>query len=141
MAARILLVDDDTDDRDIFCEALNDVAPAITCDYALNGKEALLYLAQLLGNHESLPETFFLDINLPVINGWQCLTVLKQTEALRQIPVIMYSTSSYDRDRQMAKELGALAFLSKPSDFEELKCILTNIVSHLQDGTITQLHL
>lgn len=138
MAVRILLVDDDIDDRDIFCEAINEIAPIVACDYATNGKDALVQLASA---QPALPDLIFLDINLPVINGWQCLSTLKQTESLRRIPVIMYSTSSYDRDKQMAKELGALTFLSKPSDFEELKSILTKVAEHLQAGTISLLHL
>lgn len=118
MFKTILLVDDDADDTDLFREALGEINEAITCYNAIDGQEAL---NKLLDRQITQPDIIFLDINMPGMNGWQCLTYLKGHERFRQIPVIMYSTSSAKRDRDIANDLGALGFLTKPSDYKELK--------------------
>ena len=89
---KFLIVDDDSDDRDFFCEALGEVMPDSGCYTAINGRRAL----KALENKEiDLPDLIFLDINMPVMNGWQLLTKLKETESYGTIPVIIYSTSHY----------------------------------------------
>jgi CheY-like chemotaxis protein len=88
---RFLLIDDDTDDWELFSEALAAVDPIIVCHHATGGADAF----NRLRNREfSTPDIIFLDINMPVMDGWQFLTQLKSEEALRHIPVIIYSTSS-----------------------------------------------
>src|SRR5207302_9453827 len=104
MVKRFLLVDDDTDDRELFSEALVSVDPVIICDLAADAEEAL----KKLDKKEGPPDLIFLDINLPVMTGWQFLSNLKSTEAYKDIPVIMYSTSNNQRDKDIAKDLGAL---------------------------------
>ncbi len=121
-----LLADDDEDDKTLFCEALAEVDPVIKCLTAADGREALTILS---GSSAARPGIIFLDINMPVMDGWQCLGHLKGDKDLKDIPVIMYSTSSYQRDIDLALESGALCFLTKPSDYRELRSILRLIVS------------
>ncbi|MBS1601903.1 MAG: response regulator [Bacteroidetes bacterium] len=125
MVKRFLLIDDDNDDRELFAEALSMVEPAIICDHAADAEEGYAWLQQ---NTEQ-PDLIFLDINLPVMNGWQLLTRLKES-AMKHIPVIMYSTSSNLKDIRTAKELGALCFITKPHAFRILKGILNTVVEH-----------
>jgi CheY-like chemotaxis protein len=73
MVKRFLLIDDDSDDRELFSEALSMVEPAIICDQATDGEEGLAWLQQ---NKEE-PDLIFLDINMPILNGWQLLSLLK----------------------------------------------------------------
>jgi CheY-like chemotaxis protein len=68
------------------------------------------------------------DISMPVFNGLQCLACFKKDEQLRGLPVIMYSTSSQEGEIKIARELGALAFITKPNDFRLLKRILTLVL-------------
>jgi CheY-like chemotaxis protein len=136
MSRRILLIDDDSDDRTLFREALEMVAPSITCDCAADSKEAFL---SLQSGKNGLPAVIFLDINLPVISGWQCLSMLKNDQTLRHIPVIIYSTSSHERDKKIAKEFGALTFFTKPHNFEVLKKQLAIIIDHIEHNTIAAL--
>jgi CheY-like chemotaxis protein len=127
MVKRFLLIDDDTDDRELFSEALAAVNPIIVCDLAADAEEAFIKL----NIERDMPDMIFLDINLPVMTGWQFLTNLKQTAAYKDIPVIMYSTSNNQRDKDIAKDLGALCLITKPSAFKKLKSTLDTIISHM----------
>jgi CheY-like chemotaxis protein len=127
MVKRFLLVDDDTDDRELFCEALAAINPIIVCDVAADAQEAL----EKLYKREETPDMIFLDINLPITTGWQFLTNLKKTAAYKDIPVIMYSTSNNQRDRDIAKDLGALCFITKPNAFKKLKSTLDIVVTYM----------
>ena len=138
MSAKILLIDDDADDRELFCEALEDVATDVVCHTVPNGHEAFL---QLDRKEAATPDLIFLDINMPVMNGWQCLEVLKDHDSYKHIPVIMYSTSSYPEDIHRAWQLGALCFFSKPADYEQLKASMRVVVFHLINDTLQSLGL
>ena len=121
-----LLADDDADDKTLFCEALSEIDPAIVCHTASDGKEALAILSE---KQIKKPNIIFLDINMPVMDGWQCLGKIKQDNYNKDIPVIMYSTSSYQRDIELALEGGAFCFFTKPSDYRELRNILRLIAT------------
>ncbi|CAN5481984.1 response regulator [soil metagenome] len=118
MVKRILLIDDDKEDAELFEDALGEVDKTASFVYMDNPREALDQLTQL---HIQLPDMIFLDINMPSISGWECLKELKKHDTLKEIPVIMYSTSSYQREGKIALERGATAFMTKPYDFIELK--------------------
>lgn len=132
-----LVIDDDGDDRELFSEALASVDPEIGCYFAEDAEEALKKLDD--GEFDG-PHVVFLDINLPGMSGWQCLTELKKHDKHRHIPVIMYSTSSHQRDREIAGDLGAVCFVTKPSDFKKLREILKEIVLHTKHGTLSHLN-
>lgn len=121
-----LLADDDADDKTLFCEALSEIDPSIVCHTAADGKEALEILAE---KQIKKPSLIFLDINMPVMDGWQCLGKIKENRDSKDIPVIMYSTSSYQRDIELALENGAFCFFTKPSDYRELRNILKLIAT------------
>lgn len=122
-----LLADDDADDKTLFCEALAEIDPGIICHTAADGKEALAILSK---DEARKPDIIFLDINMPIMDGWQCLGKLKSDANHRSIPVFMYSTSSYQRDIELALESGAFCFFTKPSDYRELRKILRLIATH-----------
>ncbi len=128
-----LLADDDRDDTELFREALEKIDPLIVCYCVTSGKQVL----EILENKEfERPQIIFLDINMPGMNGWKCLTELKTNERYKDIPVIMYSTSSHKRDANIAIDLGALCFFSKPSDFVELKDVLKVIAANLNENLL-----
>src|ERR1700722_2925940 len=128
----IYLIDDDIDDIELFRDALEEVAPSVSFQYANDGHEAVRSLTE---QKSSLPDLVFLDISMPVFNGLQCLASFKKDEQLRDLPVIMYSTSSQESEIRKACELGALAFVTKPNDFRLLKRILTLVL----DAPVAQL--
>jgi CheY-like chemotaxis protein len=130
MAKKILLIDDDSDDRVLFSEAMHEVSPEAICLTEADGRKAL---SDLYDSSEELPDVIFLDINMPRISGWECLDKIKSEESTRDIPVIMFSTSSHQKDIERACRCGAACLLTKPADYEELKESLVNIVSTLHE--------
>ena len=128
MIKEILLVDDDLDDVGLFQEALNEVDPLINFHSASNGAKALEFLRSM---QAAAIDLIFLDINMPEVNGWQCLTELKSSPALKQIPVIMYSTSASKKDEQKASGLGAIGIYQKPERFQALKDLLKTLLKDL----------
>lgn len=125
MISCVLLIDDDKDDRELFSEAVASIDKRIICICCEKAEDAIRILEK---KELKIPEVIFLDINLPEMSGWQCLTYLKSSPALKQIPVIMYSTSSHLRDKQIAKDLGAARFITKPDNFLNLKSTLNSLL-------------
>jgi len=126
----LLLADDDIDDTEMFCEALAVVDENIICHCAKNGSEAL----KILNDLNEKPELIFLDLNMPVMSGWDCLKIIKKDQRFQEIPVIMISTSSHQKDIDTASELGAICYFVKPNSFTDLKNILEEIISNLGKG-------
>ena len=114
---KVFIIDDDEDDRELFCEVVSDISDSIKCVSAINGQEAL----HALQSSNPLPDFIFLDLNLPRMSGTQCLAELKKMERVSSIPVIIYSTSKSEEDREKTKELGSVYFLTKPSSMVELR--------------------
>jgi CheY-like chemotaxis protein len=128
MVKKFLLVDDDVDDTGLFREALHEIDPGIICYVDHNGRAAL---DKLKRNEYLRPDIIFIDINMPGMNGWQCLEELKKDLRFRDVPVIMYSTSSYIGDAEKAIDQGALCFFTKPSDYNLLRDILKTIADNI----------
>jgi CheY-like chemotaxis protein len=131
MTQKIMLIDDDSDDQELFCEAILDIDSSIEAVTAVSATEAF----EKLVDDRVLPAVIFLDINMPVISGWECLKRIKQNPQLSSIPVIMYSTSPHDREKETAQRLGAWGLVTKPSDFETLKLTFKEIIEHLARAT------
>ena len=126
MGRVVFIVDDDSDDREFFCEALHEIDENITCVCAGNGNEAIEMLNQ---PQLVLPDYIFLDLNMPRLSGKQCLTIIKKMERLSQVPVIIFSTTRQFHEAEEAKQLGATLFLTKPSSYTELKKNLSLILA------------
>jgi CheY-like chemotaxis protein len=121
----VLIIDDDTEDRELFLEALKEVDGNIKGISAQDGKEAMRLLESEL---VILPDFIFLDINMPVMNGKECLIKIKDHRKLKAIPVVMYSTTSDTNEIKDFYRLGAHDFLIKPSNFRNLVEALESIV-------------
>ncbi len=113
----ILIVDDDEDDKEMLIEAVMEIDTSVNCTEASNGYDAF----QFLKKETTLPNFIFLDLNMPRMNGWQFLELLKKNEKLTSIPVIIYTTSKFLEDKEEAKRLGALSYITKPNSITELR--------------------
>ncbi len=116
----ILLIDDDEDDQEIFITAANTLSHNIKCTAIFDAAVAL----EKLSGKSIIPDVIFLDLNMPVMNGQQFLLEIKKRESLRDIPVIIFSTSSQPKTIDTMKKLGAHDFITKPGLFDELVTIL-----------------
>lgn len=121
------IADDDQDDLELFIKALKEIDDTCLCITAFNGEDALRKLENDKNQH---PDIIFLDLNMPKINGRQCLKEIKLNETLRHIPVIIYSTSAEKKDIDETTHLGAVFFMQKPNRFIELRNALSQIISH-----------
>lgn len=114
----LLLADDDRDDCSFFQEALEEL-PLTTNLRIVNDGVQLMDLLNSPGF--DLPDVLFLDLNMPRKSWFDCLKEIKQNEKLKQIPIIVFSTS-FDKEYVIALHvLGANYFMQKPPEFEGLK--------------------
>ena len=121
----ILIIDDDPQNCELFYKAVREVGSDFQCARAADGKEGL----SLLQNDPiKLRDFIFLDINMPAMNGKECLMQIKQHDKLRSIPVIMYSTTSNANEIGSYRKLGAHDFLIKPHNFNRLVEALRSII-------------
>lgn len=121
----ITLADDDEDDRLFFTDAFEELKINTIVNTVNNGKELLNFL-----NHPEtvLPHIIFLDLNMPILNGVDCLKEIKLNDKFKDIAVAIYSTSSSDQDVEDTFVLGANIYIKKPSSFDDLKKILSDVV-------------
>ncbi|MEO6348394.1 MAG: response regulator [Aquaticitalea sp.] len=127
----LMIVDDDKDDRFFFRSAIRKNNPSFECVEAENGVDALQQLRKV----EVLPDFIFLDLNMPKMDGRECLKELKKDKTLKHIPVIIYSTSEYKVDKEVTKELGADYFLTKLSDIYPLPEELVKAMNKVEEKT------
>jgi CheY-like chemotaxis protein len=113
---KVYLIDDDEDDQLLFKEAILSLSVPMHCDTAMNGQIALENLKKGI----TMPDIIFLDLNMPIMNGFDFLKQIKKDDKLTHIPVGIFSTSNNASDKELAKELGANFFITKPNDFQAL---------------------
>jgi len=118
----LFIIDDDEDDRKLFIDAATEVDENIQCTAAGDGQEALKMLKNELN---PLPDYIFLDLRMPRINGRQCLEEIRKDERLKHIPVFIYTTSREVAESIELKKLGAVHFISKPTNPEDIYYILS----------------
>ncbi len=128
-----MLIDDDSDDREIFGEAVYDIGSSIIVETAWSASNALEKLNAMT---TSLPDIIFLDINMPIVSGWDCLTLLKQDPALSSVPVVMFSTSAHEKEKLTAQQMGAAGLMTKRSSYESLKAHLRAIIDYFHGGEL-----
>lgn len=105
------LIDDDIDDQEIFQMALQRIDQNINFIAANNGVEGLQKLKE---DSSFVPDYIFLDVNMPKMNGMQCLPEIRKLGHLKDVKIIMYSTSTDAGIISSSKRLGADDFLVKP---------------------------
>lgn len=119
----ILLADDDMDDCMFFKHALEELSPSAQLTTVHDGEQLMNYMSDH-SSRNSGPDVLFLDINMPRKNGLECLEEIKRDPKLKDIPVVMFSTSnSWDTINMLFKS-GSHVYIHKPSDFAQLKQVV-----------------
>lgn len=114
---KVIIIDDDAEDRQFLIDALMaidnvlEVLEAPTCMHGLKHLDIRI--------NETI-DYIFLDINMPITNGKECLSIIKRNSFLKDIPVVMLSTSSYAQDKSDCLNAGALVYIVKPTSLSEL---------------------
>jgi CheY-like chemotaxis protein len=121
---KIVLADDDENDRSIFREALDEININTSVHTVNDGVELMDYLQNV---DQPLPDLLFLDLNMPRKNGIQCLKEIRGTERLNGIAIAIYSTSAADKDVNDTFDGGANVYIKKPNDFTLLKKVLNQV--------------
>ncbi len=122
----IYLADDDDADQYLFKEALDEMKVNTKLTVADSGIQLLDLLENAIS---SLPDIIFMDINMPVKNGFECLDELKQKDHLKAIPVVMLSSSCLPESERMALKLGASKYICKPNTFNALVAEIKDVLS------------
>jgi CheY-like chemotaxis protein len=116
----ILLVDDDFEDQMFFRTALEQINWETKCSFANNGIDALRLV------EDEQPDIIFLDLNMPLMNGFEFMQQFRQLD--KETPVVIFTTSEDDKDISEAHKCGAQGFFTKPSGYVKLKEVLTDIL-------------
>ena len=125
-ALYILLAEDDEDDRLFFKEALQEIKVKTIIDFVNDGAQLMNYLNQ---PDIRLPHMVFLDLNMPVKSGMECLIEIRRNNRLKELAIVIYSTSASEEDIEEAFVNGANIYIKKPNDFLLLKASLARVIS------------
>ena len=123
----ILIVDPDSDDVELFCEAVRQINPKIGCVFSQNGKLAF----DLLQTTTEKPKIIFTDIDMPEMDGIELIECLKKHQSFKNIPIVVYTASKFAvklnkmvPSKEKSLELGASHFILKPATFGEIVDVL-----------------
>jgi len=126
----LVCVDDDEDDRMLFEDAIQELFPNLDLRLYENG---INLVDRLINDISDLPRLIFLDLNMPVKNGFECLEEIRKNNSLRHIPVVVFSTSSSAKDRERSLQLGANHFLTKTNSFGAMRTQLSETIKNYLD--------
>lgn len=124
----ILIAEDDVDDIDFFKEAVKDNCPSIELTIAEDGKKLIALLDKI-----ATPDIIVLDLNMPFVNGRECLKAIRKNNRFNDVPVVVYSTSSNPNDVEHCLKNGANHYVVKPGTYKGI----SNLVRKLCNGTLT----
>ena len=125
----VLIIDDDEDDRFFMEHAFKADSSSTQVHLAAGGQQALDWL----GAAQSLPDVILLDLNMPILTGFEVLSQLKQSTHYESIPVVILTTSDATTDQERARQLGATGFITKPTTYTGLSAIANRIRLTLVD--------
>jgi CheY-like chemotaxis protein len=123
MIKKILLVDDDEDELELFMQSLENVPGAFSCTQANSGQHAL----QLLDDIQ--PDFIFMDFNLPGMNGLELLSAIKTNKHIQHIPVYLYSTTINPETERIAQQRGVSGCIEKPGSISGMTAALRSVLT------------
>ncbi len=123
MAKKILIAEDDEDSRDLIVFMIKRSGLDIQLFQAENGQEAVT----LAGQH--VPELILMDMQMPVMDGFTAVKIIKATPELQHIPIIAFTAQTRAEDKVVTKSIGCVEHYSKPMDPEELTRLIRKYVN------------
>lgn len=125
----ILYVDDDEDDRDILFQVMSEVSPDVGVVLAEDGLSALHYLNTQKEHNAQLPGLIVLDINMPYLDGRQTLEKIRSNPGLKNIPIIIFTSSENPQDKALFNSLG-VELITKPDNIQYMNGVVSYMISH-----------
>lgn len=129
----LLLADDDEDDRFFFKDSLSKLPFKTNLTTVTNGEELM---SILLTSEENIPDVLFLDLNMPLKSGFECLSEIMANDKFKDLPVIIYSTSMDEPVVNNLYERGAFHYIRKPGEYSKLKDVIFKGLSSLIKNTV-----
>ncbi len=123
---KVLLADDDAEDRILFKEAIESLKVNTSLTLLNDGIQLMEYLYK---NGDNLPHIIFLDLNMPMKNGLECLQEIRKNNKFKDITIAIYSTSGSEKDIEDTFVQGANVYIKKPNDFNSLKRVLLEAIT------------
>lgn len=120
----IFLADDDDDDCHFFSKILSQVCPGAMLQIATNG----MVLLDQLREADKIPDLIVLDLNMPVMNGYDALENIRKSAEFKNLPVVIMTTSNDPADIDRLFDMGASLYAVKPGTFSELQKVIESIV-------------
>lgn len=118
---KVLYIEDNIADIKLFEEAISFNELAIDLEYVTDGQEMINYFEAAKKEHyRDLPDLIISDLNLPKISGQQVISVIKQDDVFKKIPIIVFTTSKLKSDIEKCYQYGANAYLTKPVDIDKI---------------------
>jgi len=115
---RILIADDDAEDRFIISDAFREIGLQEQISFAADGTEVISYLNDAV--RQGIPPALIvLDLNMPKLNGTDTLRMLKADDHLQDLPVVIFSTSVNELEKEECLRIGALEYLTKPVSYKD----------------------
>jgi CheY-like chemotaxis protein len=127
----VLYADDDSDDQDMVRELLPEILPHVELIVKDNGEDVIQFINELPADAH-LPSLIVLDLNMPGWDGIQTLSIIKRNKQFQHVPVLLFSTTANETDRDRAFLAGAVAFVTKPSRYSDFKTIIESFAAHLK---------
>jgi len=127
----VFYADDDVDDLELVQDAFDRYTNNVEVVTAKDGVQALSYLSSI-NDHTPTPCLIILDINMPMLSGIDVLKKIKEMPAVASVPVILFTTSSSNLDKDFAKRYNA-GFVTKPLDISQMEVITELFVEHCSD--------
>ncbi|HRG37214.1 MAG TPA: response regulator [Bacteroidia bacterium] len=128
----IIIADDDIDDQEFLKTAIQEVNPKANVLCVSDGSELMNVLETKTAHDFSYPDLIFLDLNMPLMDGYEVLRSMKINVHLKSIPVFVLTTSEFEYDKIKSIAYGADGFYSKPMTPTALKNIVAEVFSKCQ---------
>jgi len=130
----VVMIDDNPQDADLIEMAFAHNARPIRFHHALDGLQGIKLLTELLNAvGDDLPRLIIIDVNMPRIRGPEVLAFIKNNARLRNVPVVMLSSSDAPKERELCLSLGASRYLVKPLHLEDIYLNVAEIALFLDD--------
>lgn len=123
MIRTILYVDDDSDDHFFLKTALKKIDPTIILHSAYSGLEGIEQLGEM-----KLPDLVFIDLNMPLMSGKELLETIRKNPRYNKLPVVIYTTSNREEDKQAVEKYNILAYVVKRTSIDQIVEIISPLL-------------